>query len=134
MDLKDLKPKSDTVEVILVHPSNYETLFNPDDTEMSIVVHAPHSKTYKEAVHDQQNRRIQKMQKGKKTSTFSAEDLENDGITLLAKVTKEWNITYGGSNPKLTVEKAKRFTLICFGFVNKSKLLFLIAWILRQPD
>jgi hypothetical protein len=107
MDLKDLKPKSDTVEVILVHPSNYETLFNPDGTEMSIVVHAPHSKTYKEAVHDQQNRRIQKMQKGKKTSTFSAEDLENDGITLLAKVTKEWNITYGGSNPKLTVEKAK---------------------------
>ena len=74
---------------------------------MSIVVYAPHSKAYKEAVHDQQNRRIQKMQKGKKSNNFSAEDLENDGITLLAKVTKEWNITYDGANPKLTVEKAK---------------------------
>ena len=107
MDLKDLKPKSDTVEVILVHPSNYETLFNPDGTEMSIVVHAPQTKTDKEAVRDQQNRTNQKMHKHKKNSTVTAKDLENDGITLLAKVTKEWNITYGGSNPKLTVENAK---------------------------
>ena len=28
-------------------------------------------------------------------------------MTLLSKITVEWNITYGGEKPKLTVTKAK---------------------------
>ena len=44
--------------------------------------------------------------KGKSTSV-SASDIEKDAIDLLAKITKSWDITYGGEKPKLTLSKAK---------------------------
>jgi hypothetical protein len=73
---------------------------------MTVTLHASHSKEYKKIVHEQQDRRIKMMQK-KAKSQISAQDIERDGIDLLAKVTAAWNITYGGEQPKLTVTKAK---------------------------
>ena len=73
---------------------------------MSITVYAPHSKEYKKIVHEQQDRRIKMMQKKAKTQ-ISAQDIERDAVDLLAKVTADWDITYGGEKPKLTVTKAK---------------------------
>lgn len=107
MDLMDLKPKSDLVEVMLLHPNTLETIFNDDKSEMTISIAAQHSREYKEAIYEQQDRRIKAMQSKGKTTTVSASDIEKDAIELLSKITKSWDITYGGEKPKLTLSKAK---------------------------
>jgi len=98
MDLMNLKPTSDTVEVVLKHPSTLDDLTKDDGSGMTITLHASHSKEYKKVVHDQQDRRIKMMQKKAKTQ-ITAQDIERDAIELLAKVTADWNITYGGEQP-----------------------------------
>ena len=107
MDSKNLTPASDTIEVILVHPNTLEPLMNEgSDNEMSITLYAPHSKEYKKLVHEQTDKRLAQMQKSKKVQV-SAADLEKSSIDILAKATKEWDITYDGESPKLSVAKAK---------------------------
>jgi len=69
-------------------------------------VYAMHSKEHKSVMHEQTNKRLKSMQSGKKQE-FTAQDLEDAALTLLSKVTAEWNITYGGDKPKLTATKAK---------------------------
>jgi|NOAtaT_7_FD_contig_21_10434865_length_601_multi_5_in_0_out_0_2 hypothetical protein len=105
MDLLDLKPKSETIEVILTHPVSLEPICKEDGTEMSITVYAPHSKVYKEALHEQTNRRIQKAQKTKKF-TLTSEDAEQSSLEVLARVTKEWDIVVGGKTPKMDFQTA----------------------------
>ena len=106
MDLMDLKPTSDTVDVLLKHPTTFEPLTNEDGSIMVITVYAPHSKEYKSAMHEQTNKRLKQSQAKKKVD-FTSEDLEESTLTLLAKVTKSWKITYGGVKPQLTIPKAK---------------------------
>ena len=106
MDLLDLTPKSDEIVVVIKHPSTGEPLKNDNESEMTITIYAPHSKEYKKVLHEQTNKRLKKMQsKGDKDIT--AEEIEEATLDALAKATKEWNITYGGEIPKLTVAKAK---------------------------
>ena len=107
MDLMNLKPTSDTVEVTLVHPNTGDTLKNDDKSDMTITLYANHSKEHKAAMHEQTNKRLKTMQSGKKKVEFKSEELEEATLTLLSKVTADWNITYGGEKPKLTVAKAK---------------------------
>jgi hypothetical protein len=38
---------------------------------------------------------------------ITAEEIEEATLEALAKTTKEWNITYGGELPKLTLAKAR---------------------------
>ncbi len=106
MDLMNLKPTSDTVEVKLVHPNTGDALKNDDKTEMTITVYASHSKEHKAAMHEQTNKRLKAMQ-GNKKIDFKSEEIEEATLTLLSKVTADWNVTYGGEKPKLTVAKAK---------------------------
>jgi len=107
MDLMNLKPASgDTVEVTLVHPNTGDILKNDDKSEMTITVYASHSKVHKTALHEQTNKRLKAMQSGKKQE-ITAQELEEATLTLLSKITAEWNITYGGEKPELTVAKAK---------------------------
>ena len=106
MDLKDLIPTSDTVDVTIVHPTSFDVLNNDDDTPMVITVYAPHSKEYKAAMHEQTNKRLKQAQNKKKVE-ITAEDLEDATLDLLAKTTKGWKITYGGSKPKFSITKAK---------------------------
>jgi len=114
MDLKNLTPASDTIEVILVHPNTLEPLMNEgSDNEMSITLYAPHSKEYKKLVHEQTDKRLSQMQKSKKVQ-ISAADLERSSIDILAKATKEWDITYDGESPKLSLAKAKEIYSECF--------------------
>jgi len=110
MDLMNLIPTTDTVDVVLTHPSTYETLTNDDGTEMTITVYAPHSKEYKAAVHEQTNIRLKQMQyKGNRNNnTITAEELEVATVKMLAKTTKDWNITFNGEQPKFTTEAAKK--------------------------
>ena len=106
MDLKDLTPKTDTVEVLIRNPSTDEPLMNEDGTQMSIVMYATHTKEYKAEVHRQTNIKLKRMEKSGRMQV-TAEDLEASAILHMAKVTKSWNITYDGEQPELTIDKAK---------------------------
>ncbi len=106
MDLMNLKPTSETVEVKLVHPNTGDNLKNDDKTDMTITVYASHAKEHKAAMHEQTNKRLKAMQ-GSKKADFKSEEIEEATLALLSKVTASWNITYGNEKPKLTVSKAK---------------------------
>ena len=105
MDLKDLTPDSETVTCTIVHPIQREPLKNDDGSDMVIELYAPYADEYKKVLFEQQNKRISKVKGGK--VEIKAEELEEAGIDLLSKVTKSWNITYGGEQPKLSAKKAK---------------------------
>ena len=106
MDLKDFAPKSDEVEVVVKHPVNGEPLTNKDGSDMVIVLHAPHSKAYKEAMYEQTNKRLKAAQSSGDMN-LTAQDIEDASLELMSKATKSWNITYDDKQPKLTVDKAK---------------------------
>lgn len=104
MDLLDFKPTIDTIDVKLNHPGTGEPL-GDKKSKMTITVYLPHSRVYKDALHEQTNKRIQKAQK-KKGMSFTAEDVEFASLELQAKATKDWDILLGGENPKFSVAKA----------------------------
>jgi len=106
MDLKDLTPKSDTIDVTLVHPNTGEELTNPDGSNMIICMYATHSPEYKKVMHSQTNKRIKAATKGDDL-IMTSEDLESSTLDVLASTTKSWNITFGGEKPELTLKKAK---------------------------
>lgn len=106
MDLLELTPKSDEIIVALKHPATGEELKNEDGSDMTITVFAPHSKEYKKVLHEMTNKRIKKMQ-GKGAKDITAEELEEISLDSLAKTTKEWNITFSGEKPKLSLAKAR---------------------------
>lgn len=107
MDLKDLTPKSDTIEVEIKHPITGEALKNDDDTPMTITLHATHSKDYKSVMHEQTNRRLKAASATGKVD-ITSEELEENTLEVLAKATKSWNLTFGGEKPELTVGAAKK--------------------------
>lgn len=107
MDLMDLKPTSNTVEVTLKHPNTGVVLKNDDKTDMTIVVYASHSKEYKTLIHEQTNKRLKAMQ-GSKSTDITAQEMEEATLDMLSKITSEWNITYNKEQPKLSVAKAKK--------------------------
>lgn len=107
MDLKDLTPKSDSIEVEIKHPITGEALKNDDDTPMTITLHATHSKEYKSVMHEQTNRRLKAASATGKVD-ITSEELEENTLEVLAKATKSWNLTFGGEKPELTVDAAKK--------------------------
>jgi len=107
MDLKDLTPKSDTIEVEIKHPITGEALKNDDDTPMTITLHAMHSKEYKSVMHEQTNRRIKSANSTGRVD-ITSEELEENTLEVLSKATKSWNLTFGGEKPELTVDAAKK--------------------------
>ena len=106
MDLKDLTPKSDTIDVKLLHPNTREELTNPDGSNMTICMYATHSPEYKKVMHSQTNKRIKAATKGDDL-TMTSEDLESSTLDVLANTTKSWDITFSGEKPELTIKKAK---------------------------
>ena len=106
MDLKDFTPKSDTIIVTIKHPTTGEILTNDDGSEMTISRYAPHSKEYKAVVNKETDKKL-KASQGKKKFNLTAEDIETVTLTLLAETTFDWNITYGGEQPKFSVGAAK---------------------------
>tara|TARA_R110002167_G_scaffold93936_1_gene251260 strand:- start:1954 stop:2352 length:399 start_codon:yes stop_codon:yes gene_type:complete len=106
MDLKDLTPKSDTIDVTLVHPNTGDELKNPDGSNMTICMYATHSPEYKKVMHSQTNKRIKAASKTNDL-TMTSEDLESSTLEVLANTTKSWDITFSGEKPELTVKKAK---------------------------
>lgn len=107
MDLMDLKPTSNTVEVTLKHPNTGKTLKNDDKSPMTITLYASHSKEYKSVMHDQTNKRLKAMQKGK-SQDITAQDMEEATLSMLSLITYSWDITYNKEKPKLSTDKAKQ--------------------------
>ncbi|CAB4139440.1 hypothetical protein UFOVP346_47 [uncultured Caudovirales phage] len=107
MDLKDLKPKSETATVELVHPVTFEPLTTDDGKVMSVTVALPYSKRYKAVQHEQTNRRLQRVanQRNNK-SKITAEEIENSGLELLAKITEEWTVVLDGKTPVCNPDNA----------------------------
>tara|TARA_R110001592_G_scaffold21688_1_gene87178 strand:- start:18518 stop:18916 length:399 start_codon:yes stop_codon:yes gene_type:complete len=105
MDLKDLTPKSDTIDVTLVHPNTGEELKNPDGSNMTICMYATHSPEYKKVMHSQTNKRIKAASKTNDL-TMTSEQLESSTLAVLSNTTKSWDITFDGEKPELTVKKA----------------------------
>lgn len=106
MDLSDLTPKSDTIEVFLKHPATDEILQNEDGTEMSVTIYAPHSKEYRKAALVQARNRL----KGTNTEDFSDLDLEafeETSFELLVDVVKDWDITYKKEKPAFSKKLAR---------------------------
>ena len=104
MDLKDLTPTSDTIEVKIVHPTTREPFLNDDESPMVIEVYAPHTKQYKSGVYKQATTRM----KMSKQDDIDFEVLEDASIDLLASVTKSWDLTFDGKKPELSFEVAKQ--------------------------
>ena len=100
MDLQDLTPKSDTITITIRHPVTDEILRNPDKSEMTVTVWAPHTAEYKKISYKQLDKRLEDARKNKGDS-LTAEAIEKGTIELLAGVTKEWNITFGGKVPPI---------------------------------
>lgn len=107
MDLKDLKPTKNTIEVTLVHPLNGEVLTNKDDSPMTISLYAPYSREYKEVMYERADERIKQAKSKGKDQEFTAKDVDESSIDILARTTASWSITYDGKKPRLTVEKAR---------------------------
>lgn len=100
MDLSKTIPDTDTLKIEIEYKG--EVLKNDDDTPMWIEVYLPHSKEYRKIRHEQADTLMERRQEKLKSS--EAEDL---GLDFMAKTTKDWNITFGGSQPKFTIKKAK---------------------------
>lgn len=105
MDLSNFIPKSDVATFEIRNPIDGEILVKDDGSEMTVTVYLPHSKEYKAAVHEQNNKRITRAQKGK--TVYTSEDLEQATLDLLTKTTKDWNVQLNGQSLKFSQEKAK---------------------------
>lgn len=100
MDLKDLLPESDTAVIELVFKG--KKLVNEDKSPMTVEIYLPHSKEHKAIKHKQADFMISKGTEGLKSAEY--EDL---GYNYLVDITKGWNITFGGEQPKFSKKKAR---------------------------
>jgi hypothetical protein len=73
---------------------------------MSVTVYAPYTKKYRSAGFSLAQRSMKGGDK-KDIMDFTFEELEASGAELLAEVTVDWDITYGGKKIKFTKAKAK---------------------------
>jgi len=105
MDLSNLKPKEDAVEIVLLHPVTGEVLLNDEDeSPMTISVISSLSKKYKEQLFNMSRKEM-----GKSLSSKDAEfeDLYELSVDFLAEMSCGWNITLNGEKPSYSFESAK---------------------------
>jgi hypothetical protein len=107
MDLSKLIPKEDTFTIEVKHPVTDDVLVKDDGKVMTITVYLPHSAQYKAVVHEQTQKRIHKMAKGKKGLSFTPEEFEQMSLDLVTKTVKDWNIQIDGKSPKFSEAAAR---------------------------
>lgn len=114
-DLSDFIPSSDTLVITLKNPATEEPLKNEDGTEQTIEVHSQSSGLSKHAFRQALGLKLKSLKEEDSDKEKTEEEIfaENYDLTsetsveYLAKITKGWNITYGGEKPKFTFEKAR---------------------------
>lgn len=95
----------ETTDVMLTHPVTGDPIYNADGSQMSITIHGPYSKRYKQISHEQQNRRLIKAQRSGGKLNLTAEDLESSTFDLLVKCVEGWNVSLG-AKPEAFSEEA----------------------------
>ena len=98
MDLMDFVPSSDNVEVELKIKD--KNLKNADGSNMTITVMSPFSKEYKKVLYDVSEKRLA-------LKDPKPQDFENLQLEQLVESTVDWNITWGGEQPKFNKELAR---------------------------
>jgi hypothetical protein len=111
----------ETTDVMLTHPVTGDPVNNADGSQMSITIHGPYSKRYKQISHEQQNRRLIKAQRSGGKLNLTAEDLEESSLELLVKCVDGWNVSLG-AKPEAFSEDAV------------SKLFTDMPWVREQVD
>lgn len=106
MDLNALIPADDTIVVEIKNPITGDVLLKDDGKPMTITIYGQHSSAYKIVLHEQADKRIQKMSKQKK-QTISSADVEAATLDLLSKTTKDWSIQLDGKAPKFSEAAAR---------------------------
>lgn len=101
-DLTNYIPKEDTLVVPLEFKG--DTLKNDDGSDMTITVYGPWTKKYRSSGFNLASKRLRSK---KDSEEITYEEFNSASIELLAEVTHDWDITYGGEKPKFSVEKAK---------------------------
>lgn len=107
MGLKDIGTVKDTTDITLYHPATSEPLLNADGSEMTVTIHGPYSKRYKEIEREQQNRRFARAQRSGRGMNIKAEQLEAENFDLLVKCIETWNISLGKEPEAFSVETAR---------------------------
>lgn len=107
MGLNDIGKVKETTDVELVHPVTGEALLNADGSPMTITVHGPYSKRYKQISHAQQNKRLMKAQRTGGKLNLTAEEIEASALDLLVKCVEGWNITLDEEPEAFSPEKAR---------------------------
>lgn len=110
-DLSDLKPTTEEIKIELKHPLTMEPFTKPDGSSMSVTVYAPFSTGYKKALHEVANERIKLQSKaaeaGKKLELM-AEDVEENSISFLTKVTKDFDLVLEGKAVEFSKDFVKK--------------------------
>lgn len=113
-DLTDFIPQSETVTITIMNPKEPEVpLKNMDGTDMTVEVYRESTGIYKHAIRDVVNTKLKEAKeatdKASEEETFQrAYNLtESSTVDLYTKITKSWNITYGGEMPEFSFEKAR---------------------------
>lgn len=107
-DLADLQPTANEVVVKLKTPKG-EIITKADGSPQTITVAAPYSKEFKAATHAAANERIERNAKQKSASgelKITAEDIDENTVNFLVKITKGYDLEMGGK----AVEFSKEFT------------------------
>jgi len=95
----------ETTDVMLTHPVTGDPVNNADGSQMSITIHGPYSKRYKQISHEQQNRRLIKAQRSGGKLNLTAEDLEASSLDMLVKCVEGWNVSLS-AKPEAFSEEA----------------------------
>ena len=100
-DISEVVKGDAPFEFALVHPVTKEEL------DVKITVVGMDSEVYRKTSHHQRSRRLKSIRPNGKSSGINMEELEADGIELLAACTTGWkNMSYRGSELPFSKENA----------------------------
>ncbi len=105
MDLTDFIPKTDDLVVELEVAG--KKLTNPDGSPMTVTIMSPFSPDAKKVTHELTDERIKKLKGKKKDTPLTSSEVDDLNLEGLVRTTRDWNITWGGEQPKFSRELCK---------------------------
>lgn len=105
MDLNEFLPKSEEIVVDIVDPKT-EGTDEPKKTGMSVTIHAPHSKAFKEVQYRFIDEALERNSVEGDKPKISSKDIEQNRIRQSAAITKGWNLVLDGTKIKFSENKA----------------------------
>lgn len=94
MSLRSVGKIKDTTVVTIRHPDPKDNLVNPDGTPMTVTIHGPYSKRYKQVMRDQQQRMAESAAGG--AINMSQDELDTFTDELMVSCIEDWDMTLDG--------------------------------------